>query len=155
MPTAQLPRPFVTANFALTWDAKVSTKNRSPANFSSPRDKRRLLEIRSEADAILVGATTIATDHMSMGLPAADLRARIVDLTVSGRRLIEKAFQRHSMDMEEALAVLKNDERVELVRLMKKAGLSAASHLADNDAKSAKPSVRETTPDNRKRRRGR
>ncbi len=78
MPPAPLLRPFVTANFALTWDAKVSTKNRSPANFSSPRDKRRLLEIRSEADAILVGATTIGTDHMSMGLPAADLRARRV-----------------------------------------------------------------------------
>ena len=35
-------RPFVTANFALTWDARISTRNGTPADFSSKRDKRRL-----------------------------------------------------------------------------------------------------------------
>jgi riboflavin-specific deaminase-like protein len=68
-------RPFVTANFALTADGRISTRNFTPADFSSPRDKRRLLEIRATCDAILAGAKTIAADNMSMGLPAADLRA--------------------------------------------------------------------------------
>ena len=68
-------RPFVTANFALTWDARISTRKRTPSDFSSPQDKRRLLEIRAECDAILVSAATLAADNMSMGLPAADLRA--------------------------------------------------------------------------------
>jgi riboflavin-specific deaminase-like protein len=68
-------RPFVTANFALTWDARISTRKRTPSDFSSPRDKRRLLEIRAGCDAILVSAATLAADNMAMGLPAPELRA--------------------------------------------------------------------------------
>jgi riboflavin-specific deaminase-like protein len=67
-------RPFVTANFAVTWDGRVSTSRRVGVDFSSKRDKRRLLEIRAEADAVLVGLATVAADNMAMGLPAADLR---------------------------------------------------------------------------------
>ena len=108
MPAAKLRRPFVTANFALTWDARISTRRGTPADFSSPRDKRRLVEIRAPCDAILVSAKTIATDNMSMGLPDLELRrARVargqaayplrVLLTNSGRikptlRIFEKDF---------------------------------------------------------------
>lgn len=69
-------RPRVIANFAITADGKVSTRNRTPANFTSPRDKKRLLEIRAQADAILVGRNTVATDTMSMTIPDRALRAR-------------------------------------------------------------------------------
>ena len=102
------PRPFVTANFALTWDARISTRNGTPADFSSPRDKRRLLEIRATCDAVLASAKTVSADRMTMGLPDADLRAareargqsayplRVL-LSNSGRidpklRLFEKTF---------------------------------------------------------------
>ena len=71
----RLPRPFVTANFALTWDARVSTRRGTPSDFSSKKDKHRLLEIRAACDAVLVSAKTIATDRMSMGLPDPALRA--------------------------------------------------------------------------------
>ena len=71
-----MKRPFVTANFAITADGRISTRKQTPADFSSPRDKRRLLEIRAGCDAILAGARTIASDNMTMGIPAADLRAR-------------------------------------------------------------------------------
>jgi riboflavin-specific deaminase-like protein len=71
-------RPWVSVNFAVTWDGRISTRNRTPSDFSSPRDKRRLLEIRARADAVLVGAGTVAADQMIMGLPDSDLReARI------------------------------------------------------------------------------
>jgi 2,5-diamino-6-(ribosylamino)-4(3H)-pyrimidinone 5'-phosphate reductase len=70
-----LPRPFVTANFAVTWDARISTRRGTPANFSSPQDKRRLLEIRARCDAVLASAKTIASDNMTMGLPDPTLRA--------------------------------------------------------------------------------
>jgi len=70
-----MPRPFVTANFAMTADGRISTRKLTPANFSSPKDKRRLLEIRAECDAVLVGARTLGKDTMTMGLPAADLQA--------------------------------------------------------------------------------
>ena len=71
-------RPLVVANFAVTADGKISTRRRTPAQFSSPRDKRTLLEIRARADAILVGRATVSTDAMTMGLPSAKLRAQPV-----------------------------------------------------------------------------
>ena len=58
-----------------------------------------------------------------------DLRARIVELTEEGRRLISEAFRQHSIDMEETLGVLSAAERAELVRLLKKAGLWAEARL--------------------------
>ncbi|HSI12955.1 MAG TPA: dihydrofolate reductase family protein [Chthoniobacter sp.] len=108
MPARKPPRPFVTANFAMTWDGRISTRKGTPANFSSKRDKHRLLEIRAECDAVLASAKTIATDQMTMGLPDAELRAarlkrrqneyplRVL-LTNSGRidpqlRIFEKTF---------------------------------------------------------------
>lgn len=69
-------RPRVIANFAVTADGKVTTRNRTPADFTSPRDKRRLLEIRAKADAILVGRNTVATDAMSMRLGDRALREK-------------------------------------------------------------------------------
>ena len=66
--------PFVTVNFAVTADGKISTRKRTPSDFSTKADKRRLLEIRARCDAILVGARTLGSDTMSMGLPAAEQR---------------------------------------------------------------------------------
>jgi MarR family transcriptional regulator, 2-MHQ and catechol-resistance regulon repressor len=60
-----------------------------------------------------------------------DGRGRIVQLTKAGRRLIERAFRKHANDMEETMAVLKTNERAELVRLLKKVGLWAAARLDD------------------------
>lgn len=71
-------RPRIIANFALSLDGKVSTRNRTPSLFTSPRDKERLLEIRSLGDALIVGRTTVEADTMSMGLPDDSLRANRV-----------------------------------------------------------------------------
>jgi MarR family transcriptional regulator, 2-MHQ and catechol-resistance regulon repressor len=60
-----------------------------------------------------------------------DRRSRIVQLTDKGRHLIERAFQKHALDMEETMAVLRSGERVELVRLLKKVGMWAAARLDD------------------------
>jgi MarR family transcriptional regulator, 2-MHQ and catechol-resistance regulon repressor len=58
-----------------------------------------------------------------------DRRSRIVQLTETGRRWIERAFQKHALDMDETMAVLRSGERVELVRLLKKVGMWAAARL--------------------------
>lgn len=68
-------RPFVAVNFALTFDGRISTRNRIPVDFSSKTNKRRLLEIRAQSDALLFVRTTIETENLAMGLPAEDLRA--------------------------------------------------------------------------------
>jgi riboflavin-specific deaminase-like protein len=74
MASTSPPRPRVSANFAITWDGRVSTRRRTPADFSSPTDKARFLEIRARADAVLVSARTAAADHMTIGMPNAALR---------------------------------------------------------------------------------
>ncbi len=58
-----------------------------------------------------------------------DLRARLVQLTTKGQRVIECAFSRHVADMEETMAVLEPAERRELVHLLKKLGRFAAARL--------------------------
>lgn len=68
-------RPRVSVNFAITWDGRITTRARGPVTFSSKLDKRRLLEIRAEADAVMVSATTASVDRMTMGLPDEKLRA--------------------------------------------------------------------------------
>jgi riboflavin-specific deaminase-like protein len=76
--TKSLPRPFVTANYALTWDGRISTRLGTVSDFSSPRDKQRLLEIRAGADAILASAKTVAAERMTMGMPDPALGAQRV-----------------------------------------------------------------------------
>lgn len=71
-------RPFVFLNMAMTLDGKVSTRARTPATFSSRADKRHLLELRATADAVMVGAQTARTDHMSMGVRDETLQRRRV-----------------------------------------------------------------------------
>ncbi len=68
-------RPFISVNFAITWDGRISTRNQTPSDFSSKRDKNRLLEIRSRGDAVLASVTTVTADRMTMGLPDEKLRA--------------------------------------------------------------------------------
>src|SRR5438105_6801395 len=71
-------RPFITVNFALTWDGKITTRNLTSADFSSRQDKRRLLEIRATGDAVLVGKTTVERENIPLGLPHEALRAERV-----------------------------------------------------------------------------
>jgi MarR family transcriptional regulator, 2-MHQ and catechol-resistance regulon repressor len=87
------------------------------------------------------GSTTTAIDRLeSRGLVRRsqhpdDLRTRIVHLTKSGKRLIDNAFRRHALDLEETVAVLSAGERIELVRLLKKAGMWAAARLEAHEHK--------------------
>ena len=67
-------RPEVAVNFALTWDGRVSTRNWTSSDFSSPRDKHRMLEIRASGDAVLVGRATLEKEDTRLGLPDPALR---------------------------------------------------------------------------------
>jgi MarR family transcriptional regulator, 2-MHQ and catechol-resistance regulon repressor len=51
-----------------------------------------------------------------------DRRVRLVELTAKGRALITKAFGEHAAAMEEAAGVLSKEERLMLLRLLKKLG---------------------------------
>jgi MarR family 2-MHQ and catechol resistance regulon transcriptional repressor len=51
-----------------------------------------------------------------------DRRVRLVELTAKGRALITKIFREHAVAMEEAAGVLSKQERLALLRLLKKLG---------------------------------
>jgi MarR family 2-MHQ and catechol resistance regulon transcriptional repressor len=51
-----------------------------------------------------------------------DRRVRLVELTAKGRALITKTFGEHEAAMEEAARVLSKEERLMLLRLLKKLG---------------------------------
>ncbi len=68
-------RPRIVANFALSADGKVSTRNQTPTTFTSAEDKRRLRALRANGDAVMVGAGTARADTMSLGLSSPSLRA--------------------------------------------------------------------------------
>ncbi len=137
---ARRKRPHVTVNFAITWDGKISTRNLTPATFSSKGDKRRLVEIRARADAILVGKGTIEKDDMPMGLPAEDLRAQRVArgqaaypmrviLTNSGRiKTTLRVFQRDFSP----IAIYSTTRMPQPLR--DELAPRAALHLTDGDA---------------------
>lgn len=67
--------PVVAVNFALTWDARATTREHTRADFSSPDDKYRLLEIRSQADAVMAGRGTVVAEKMRMRVPDAALQS--------------------------------------------------------------------------------
>jgi len=71
-------RSRVLVNFAITVDGKISAGEGEPSGFTSSHDKRRLSEIRSLGDAVMVGRKTVATDEMAMGISAPDLREKRV-----------------------------------------------------------------------------
>jgi len=68
--------PEVSANFALSIDGKIAARGKGLTSFTSARDRRRMLELRAESDAILVGRGTLEADDMPLRLPSAKLRAR-------------------------------------------------------------------------------
>jgi MarR family 2-MHQ and catechol resistance regulon transcriptional repressor len=51
-----------------------------------------------------------------------DRRVRLVELTAKGRGLITKTFREHATAMEKAASLLSKEERLALLRLLKKLG---------------------------------
>lgn len=64
MPTR---RPFVTLNLAMTADGKIAPAHRHFEPFSSRYDHERMMELRSEADAVLSGARTVQQPGLTLG----------------------------------------------------------------------------------------
>ena len=78
------------------------------------------------------GSISVAVDRLvKKGLVsrkdrAGDRRVRQVELTAKGRALITRGFREHAATMETAVSVLSQNERLTLLRLLKKLGKHAA-----------------------------
>jgi MarR family 2-MHQ and catechol resistance regulon transcriptional repressor len=83
------------------------------------------------------GSMTAAVDRLeSKGLVTrratpSDRRAKVLELTKEGKRVVEAAFRRHAAELEAAMAVLNDTERLQLHGLLKKLGLFAAEAHGD------------------------
>jgi MarR family 2-MHQ and catechol resistance regulon transcriptional repressor len=78
------------------------------------------------------GSMTAAVDRLERkGLlvrkaTTADRRAKLLELTTEGRRVVNTAFRRHAVELEAVMAVLDGTEKRQLYGLLKKLGLFAA-----------------------------
>lgn len=61
-----MDRPWISANFALSVDGKISSVHRKPTGWTSEADRERFRKLRQGADALLVGRGTWETDRMTM-----------------------------------------------------------------------------------------
>jgi MarR family 2-MHQ and catechol resistance regulon transcriptional repressor len=73
------------------------------------------------------GSISVAVDRLEKKAPVKrkntdDRRVRLVELTPKGRALVTKTFREHAAAMEEAATVLSKEERLLLLRLLKKLG---------------------------------
>src|SRR5258708_31618327 len=73
------------------------------------------------------GSISVAVDRLERKALAKrkntdDRRVRLVELTPKGRALISKIFRKHVIAMEEAAGVLSKEERLILLRLLRKLG---------------------------------
>lgn len=66
--------PFVFVNVAITADGKLAPANRHFVPFSSKRDQEHLLELRTQADAVMSGARTIDLTGVTLGTGGAKYR---------------------------------------------------------------------------------
>jgi MarR family transcriptional regulator, 2-MHQ and catechol-resistance regulon repressor len=99
------------------------------------------LTVKQIGEKVLLtsGSMTAAVDRLAArGLvvrrdDARDRRARIIELTVEGRELIERAFACHRDAMEEALKGFTEAERIILLPLLRSLGRAAEQgfHAAD------------------------
>jgi MarR family 2-MHQ and catechol resistance regulon transcriptional repressor len=93
------------------------------------------------------GSMTAAVDRLERkGLlirtaTASDRRAKLLELTLEGKRVVEAAFGRHAAALEAAVDVLSSTEMRQLYGLLKKLGLFAAETYAAA-GKDSKPTIR-------------
>ena len=78
------------------------------------------------------GSMTAAVDRLERkGLvnrraAPSDRRAKVLELTPEGKRVVEAAFRRHAVELEAVMAILSGTEKRQLYGLLKKLGLFAA-----------------------------
>ena len=125
-------RSIEQAGLSLTdFAALEALLHKGPLTISEIQDKVRLAS----------GSMTAAVDRLEkLGLVVrksspSDRRARVVKLTVQGKRLAASCFERHAKDLEALMSVLSEKEMEQLYGSLKKLGLLAAEKLDQQEAK--------------------
>jgi riboflavin-specific deaminase-like protein len=61
----------------MTVDGKITTRDFTPVDFTSPEDKQHLFRQRALADAVMIGHSTLKRDNVRLGVPEDLRQARI------------------------------------------------------------------------------
>ena len=91
------------------------------------------------------GSMTAAIDRLERkGLitrkpTPSDRRAKLLELTPGGRRVVQAAFGRHAAELEAAMSVLNGAEKRQLYGLLRRLGLFAAEALENLSYRSINP----------------
>ena len=64
-----MQRPRISTNLAISADGKISSVRRIASGWTSPSDHARLLDLRKNADALLIGRGTLDADRMTLTVP--------------------------------------------------------------------------------------
>ena len=80
-----MPRPRISTNLAISADGKISSLPPRPSGWTSRDDHARLLELRGNADAILVGRGTLDSDRMTLTVPGKAIQPLRCIVSRSGR----------------------------------------------------------------------
>jgi 2,5-diamino-6-(ribosylamino)-4(3H)-pyrimidinone 5'-phosphate reductase len=67
-------RPYVTVNFAMSADGKLSTKERRQVKISGNEDFARVDKLKAGSDAIMVGIGTVIADDPSLTVKSEELK---------------------------------------------------------------------------------
>jgi MarR family 2-MHQ and catechol resistance regulon transcriptional repressor len=92
------------------------------------------------------GSISIAVDRLEKKAlvkrkNTGDRRVRLVELTAKGRALITKTFRVHAAAREETAVVLSKEERLTLLRLLKKLGKGLEAESAPGSERKARTSA--------------
>jgi MarR family 2-MHQ and catechol resistance regulon transcriptional repressor len=101
-----------------------------------------ITEIQSKV-LLASGSMTAAIDRLeknglvTRNFTSTDRRARVIELTADGRRVIQASFKQHLRDLESATASLNAEERRQLYVWLKQLGLYAAE-IKDKQSRNGK-----------------
>lgn len=119
-------RSIVKAGLGLTdFAALEALLHKGPLTISQIQEKVLLAS----------GSMTAAVDRLEkLGLVVrnsspTDRRARVVKLTMKGRRLASSCFEQHAKDLEALMSALSDDDKKRIYGPLKKLGLLAAEKL--------------------------
>ncbi|NJM36914.1 MAG: RibD family protein [Akkermansiaceae bacterium] len=78
-------RPHISINLAISADGKISSSPPRPSGWTSPADHARLLELRENADAILIARGTLDADRMTLTVPGKSIQPLRCIVSRTGR----------------------------------------------------------------------
>jgi riboflavin biosynthesis pyrimidine reductase len=78
-------RPRISVNLAISADGKITSVGHKPSGWTSLQDHSRLLALRQNADALLVGRGTLEADRMTMTVPGKPIQPLRCIVSKSGK----------------------------------------------------------------------